>query len=169
MKHLTLFQLTETIADTVADIIDADLDGEDTTDLHDSLAALYKTRSAKYEGYVHVIKNTENAAEACKAEAAAFTARAKALENLSRYLKTTLRDDLHQHGEKSVAAGNFRIARQKGQPRVVVRIDASELPADYQRVRVEADKTALKTALKAGETVDGVELETTEHIRIRVK
>ena len=170
MKHLTLFELTDAITDIIDDIVDALM--ADDTDLVDSLLdeldSLYGARSEKHEGYIHVIKNAETASAACKAQANAFYARAKALENLSRRLKDTLLADLHQHGETRTDAGNFKIARQNGQPRVVVHVEASELPQDYQRVTIEADKTALKDALKHGETIDGVELESTEHIRIRV-
>ena len=171
MKHLTLFQLTAEITDIVDDIVDADITGEtaELDALHGELAALYDARSEKHEGYVHVIKNAEAAAEACKAEAEAFTARARALSNLAKSLKETLLLDLHLHGEKRTDAGNFKIARQNGQKRVVVRIDPAELPADYQRITIDANKTALKRALTDGEAIEGVELESTEHIRIRVK
>ena len=171
MKHLTLFQLTAEITDLVDDIVDAEIAGDVDQQhaLYDELASLYGKRSEKHEGYVHVIKNAEAAADACQAEAAAFTARARALANLAKSLKETLLLDLHQHGEKRTDAGNFKIARQNGQKRVVVRIDPAELPADYQRITIEANKTALKRALTDGEAIDGVELESTDHIRIRVK
>ena len=171
MKHFTLFQLTDAILDIVDDIVDASIAGdeEELNALYDELSTHYGKRAEKHEGYVHVIKNAEATAKACKAQAAAFYARAKALENLSRRLKDTLRADLEQHGETRTTAGNFKVARQNGQPRVVLSIEASELPTDYQRVTIEADKTALKDALKSGEVVDGVALEDTEHLRIRVK
>lgn len=172
MKHLTLFELTPAIMDIVDDIVDAILAGdtEDVETLFEALATHYGARAEKHEGYIHVIKNAETASAACKAEANAFYARAKALENLSRRLKETLRADLEQHGEKSTDAGNFRLARQNGTPRVIVSIDAADLPVDFQRVTIEADKMALKDALKNGNrAIDGVELEPTEHVRIRVK
>ena len=171
MKHLTLFQLTAEITDIVDDIIDAAIAGDISQQhaLYDELAALYDARSEKHEGYVHVIKNAEAAAEACQAEADRFLARARALVNLAKYLKETLWLDLYQHGEKRTEAGNFKIARQNGQKRVVVRIPAEELPADYQRITIQADKNALKDALKDGTEIDGVQLESTEHIRIRLK
>lgn len=168
----TLFQLTARIADKVNDILDAVFDRYDTETidgLYAELDALYETRSEKLESYVHVVKNAEAAAKACKDEANAFYAKSKAYENLSRRLKDTLLHDLKHHGEKSATAGSFKIARQKSPPRVVVRIPASDLPTEYQRVTIEADKTALKHALKANGGIDGVQLEDSEHIRIRVK
>ena len=41
---------------------------------------------------------------------------------------------------------------------VIVDAPAEELPAEFARVKVEANKTALKAALKAGEQIDGCTL-----------
>lgn len=171
MKHLTLFQLTDTITNIVDDIVDAELAGDtDEVDaLFSELDTHYDARSEKHEGYIHVIKNAENAAEACKTEAETFAKRATALKNLSGRLKETLRADLEKHGETHTTAGRFKIARQNGQARVVILVDPSDLPSEFQRVTVEPDKSALKDALKTGDVVEGVELEPTEHVRIRVK
>ena len=170
MSRLTLFELTDTIMTIIDDIVEADLAGdtEELDSLYDELDTHYIARSEKHEGYVHVIKNAEAAVDACKAEAASFTARAKALEALSRQLKENLRIDLEEHGEKTATAGKFKITRQNGTQRVVLSIEPSELPTDYQRVTIEANKTELKNALKNGTAIDGVELEDTEHVRIRV-
>ena len=171
MRHLTLFQLTAEIAELVDDIVDADLakDPDELDALHGELAALYDARTEKHEGYVHVIKNAEAAAEACKAEAHLFFARATALQNLAKRLKETLRADLEYHDEKSITTGAFKIARQNGQKKVVVRVAPADLPAEYQRVTIEADKPALKGALRDGTEIDGVELQSTEQLRIRAK
>lgn len=171
MNHFTLFQLTDTAHEIVQDLIDAQIKGDthEVEALIQELNNLYKARTEKHEAYVHVIKNAEATAHACKAEADAFIVRARALDNLSKRLKSILLADLHQHSEKTAPAGKFKIARQAGQPRVVVHVEVSQLPDDYQRITIEADKTALKDALKAGDVIDGVELEDTEHIRIRVR
>ncbi len=42
-----------------------------------------------------------------------------------------------------------------------------KLPPEYQRVKVEANLSAIKTALKSGETVAGAELESKQHIQIK--
>lgn len=172
MKHLTLFQLTADIADLIDDIIEAMICGDTqlVDALMETLASLYDARDAKHEGYVHVIKNAEAAAEACYKEANAFYARNKALKGLATRLKDTLMADLHQHGENSTTAGKFKIARQKNsQPSVILNIDAEALPTEFQRLTIEADKTALKDALENGTEIDGVSLETGEHLRIRIK
>ena len=171
MSSLTLFELTDEILATIDEIVDAEIerDPELLDTLYAELDGLYGARTEKHEGYVHVIKNAEAAVDACKAEAARFTARAQALHALSHRLKETLRMDLAEHGEKTAEAGKFKITRQNGTQRVVVSVDPAELPEGYQRVSIEADKTELKKALKHGEEISGVELESTEHVRIRVK
>ena len=171
MKHLTLFELTDAIGDIVDDIVDAILTGdtEAVESLFDELDSLYEAREAKHEGYIHVIKNAEAAAEACYKEANAFYARNKALKGLATRLKDTLLADLHQHGETRTTAGKFKIARQKNsQPSVILNIASEALPTEYQRISIEANKEALKDALKNGREIDGVSLETGEHLRIRV-
>ena len=169
MKHLTLFQLTATITDIIDDIVDAEIAGETDENLFDELDSHYGARADKIEGYIHVIKNTTAAATNCRAEAEGFAKRAKALENLAKRLKETLHADLIKNNELTTTAGNFRIARHTGQPSVVLLVDASDLPTDYQRVKIEADKTELKNALKRGEIINGVELRETEHVRIKVR
>ena len=172
MRHLNIFELRAEIEQIIDEIVDAELAG-DTSEvdaLYAELDQLYDARSAKHEGYVHVIKNTLNAAQGCKAEADFFSKRANALINLAKRLKDTLHDDLREHGEESVTAGKFKIARQKNsQPTVNVRVPVTDLPTEYQNVTIEADKTALKLAIKTGEEIDGVDLEFGEHVRIRTK
>ena len=172
MKNLTIFQLQAEIGEIIDDIVDAEIAGdtEAVDALHAKLDTLYKSRSIKHEGYVHVIKNAINTAKGCKAEADFFAKRATALNNLAKRLKRNLLDDLVHHGEASVKAGKYRISRQKNsQPTVTIRIPDEDLPAVYQNVTIEADKTALKKALQNGEEIDGVDMETGEHVRIRAK
>ena len=168
----TLFDITHEIKAVLRDIEDADIagDADEVEALHAELEALYDTRDSKHEGYVHVIKNSVASAEGHQAVSDEFGARARALTNLAKRLKERLLDDMEQHDESVVNAGIFKIARQRNsQPSLVLSIEAEELPSEYQKVTVEADNPVLKEALKAGEKIDGAELEDGEHIRIRVK
>ena len=167
----TLFDLSDAIQAIISEIIDAEIAGdeEQVEALIEELDALHGVRNQKYEAYVHVIKNSEITSKACRAEADAFTKRARALENLAKRLKGNLLYDLQAHGDDVVNAGKFKIARQSGQKSVVVNIEAYDLPEEFQRVTIEVDKSALKEALNRGEEIDGAELEDTEHVRIRVR
>ena len=142
----------------IRNIIDAQIAGdeEEIRVLMEKLDTLYSERSEKHQGYIHVIKNAE-------AEAKALRARVKALSKLAKLLRGTLLDDMRQHGETQTNAGGFRLRRQNG-ARVVLHTDAGELPEEYQRIM--ADKNALRRALRTGKAIEGVELETTEYVKI---
>ena len=172
MKHLTLFQLRDEIAELVDEIVDAEIAGD--TELVNALLAelanLYEAREAKHEGYVHVIKNAEAAADACYKEANAFYTRNKALKGLATRLKDILMYELKADDARSITAGTFKVARQRNsQPSVIMNIEAEALPTEFQRITIEADKEVIKDALSNGTEIDGVSLVTGEHIRIRVK
>lgn len=166
MNTFTHVEPIDTVEAIIRDIIDAQIVGDEDKiqaliqALMEKLDTLYSERSEKHEGYIHVIRNAQ-------AEVEALRTRTRAMTNLAEQLKGRLLDDMIQHGETQANAGKFRLRRQNGPPRVVVHIDAVELPEEYQYIT--ADKNALRRALRAGETIEGVELEPTEHIRIRVK
>ena len=151
MNTFTPFEITDTLEVIRRDIIDAQIAGDEDEiqALMEKLDALYSERSEKHEDYIHVIKNAEM--------------EAKALNTLAKLLRGTLLDDMIQHGEKQNNVGKFRLSRRNG-ARVVLHIDAGDLPEAYQRIT--ADKNALRRALSGGEVIEGVELEPTEHVRI---
>ena len=151
MNTFRPFEITDTLEVIRRDIIDAQIAGDDDEiqALMEKLDALYSERSEKHEDYIHVIKNAEM--------------EAKALNTLAKLLRGTLLDDMIQHGEKQNNVGKFRLSRRNG-ARVVLHIDAGELPEAYRRIT--ADTTALRRALSGGEVIEGVELEPTEHVRI---
>ena len=166
MNTFTPFEITDTLEVIRRDIIDAQIAGDEDEiqALMEKLDALYSERSEKHEDYIHVIRNAEMEAQALQEEVKALRTRASALTNLAKQLKETLLDDMIQHGEKQTKAGKFRLRRQNGPPRVVLHIDAVDLPEVYWRIT--ADKNALRRALSGGEVIEGVELEPTEHVRI---
>ena len=166
----SIFEISRIIEELVTDIVNAELAGETdiVEDLHSVLDELHMARNEKHESYVHVIKNAGNAADGLKAQIAEFRKKVTALENLQKRLKETLIGDLQRHDEQSVTAGNFKIARQT-RDSVTVHIEAEQLPEEYQRVKVEADKTEIKLAMRRGDIIDGVELTETEHLRISLK
>lgn len=168
----TLFGLTDEIKAIVANIVEADVadDEDEVQALIAELDELYDAKEAKRQGYVYVIKNSLAAAVNNKGVAEDFDARAKAHTNLAKRLKERLLFDMQQNDEQAVPAGEFKIARQRNsQPSVILDIEPEDLPRDYQKVTVEADKDALKRAINRGETIVGVDLETGEHVRFYIK
>ena len=165
----SIFDISRAIRDIITDIVEAEIAGdtEEVEALFEALEGMHATRSEKHVSYIHVIKNAENAADGSRAQAEEHRKRAAARENLSKRLKKVLIGDLSHHGEESVIAGDFKLER-KSTDSVKLHIDAEDLPVEYQRVKIEADKPELKRALKNKEKIDGVELEKTEHIQIKV-
>lgn len=153
---------SDTPETAIDDIIDAHIAGDedDIQALMEKLDTLYSERSEKHEGYICFIRNAQE-------EAKKLRTRARALSKLAKQLRGTLLDDMRQHGEKQTNAGKFRLSLRNGPPRVVLHIDAVELPEKYWRIM--ADTTALSRALSTGEAIQGVELERNEHIAITVK
>ena len=168
MSKLTLFQLSRTLESLVDEILSAEESGEDCDDLYALLDEIEAGHGRKIQSYIHVIKNAEATAKACKEEASRFSQRARACGNLVQRLKGTLLDDLNSRGHTQAHAGHFSIKRGETE-RVEVSIDPADLPQEYQRVSIDANKTELKRALKRGERIKGAELAKAEHLRIRVK
>jgi hypothetical protein len=46
-------------------------------------------------------------------------------------------------------------------------LDVSTLPTEYQKIKIEADKTAIKKALEAGEKIDGCVLVEKDNVIIK--
>jgi len=140
--------------------------GEISDDSYSVIEQLEMERDAKIENIGCWIKNLEADAAAIKAEAKAMSDRAKAAEKKAEGLRGYLAAVLA--GEKWNSP-KVAISWRKS---VAVEIDEAELPElpeQYVRrkVSVEADKTAIKEALKAGEQIEGCRLVERQNISIK--
>lgn len=116
----------------------------------------------KCENLCLYIKNLKAELEAVKGEKKAFDYRAKVLQNKINNSLDYLQSNLG--GEK------FETPRAKVQYRkteTVVCDNPIDLEGRFQRVKVEADKNAIKDAIKSGEDVRGAHLE--EGVSISIK
>ena len=140
--------------------------GELTCDL-EQLEALSMAREEKLENLALYVKNTEAEAKAIREEEKALAERRRSLENRSERARTFLEDQLG--GEK------FQTARVAISYR---RSEAVELAPSFMEwareqdrfLRYkdpEADKTAIKAALKAGEEIPGATLETRVSMQLK--
>lgn len=140
--------------------------GEISEDDYAAIEQLEMERDAKIENIGCWIKNLEADAAAIKAEAKAMSDRAKAAEKKAEGLRGYLAAVLA--GEKW-SSPKVAISWRKS---VAVEIDDAELPElpeQYirRKVSVEADKTAIKDALKAGEVIEGCRLVERQNISIK--
>ena len=115
---------------------------------------LQMERDAKIENVALWIKELKAEAEALKAEKLAFAERQKVAENKMESLKKWLAYALDGQAFKTVRAS---VTFRKSQAVEVA--DIWKLDENYLRYKEpEADKTAIKEALKAGQTVAGATL-----------
>lgn len=129
----------------------------------DRFEELELERDAKIENICLWIKNLKAEAEALKAEKDVFAARQKAAENRMESLKRYISGYLD--GAKFESA-KVKVSYRKSESIEIE--DVHKLPEEYLRYKEpEADKTALKAALKAGVQIDGVGIVVNQNIQIK--
>lgn len=117
--------------------------------------ALKLERDTKVENLACYIKNKRSDAEAIYAEIDALSRRAAALKNEAARCEAYLAGVLY--GEKFETA-RCKISWRKSEVCNVLSLE--EIPDEFKRtkVTVDADKTAIKKAIKAGTVVPGAEV-----------
>lgn len=143
---MTIFQIDEAILSCI-DEETGEVDAE-------KLEELTLQREQKIENVACWIKNLTSDIKALKDEKKALDERIKAKENRAESLKKYLESILKgQKFETPKCAVSFRKTQS------VNISDFTALPAEFLRFKpAEADKTAIKNAIKAGEPVSGAEL-----------
>ena len=148
--------LAVVIADTMENLnaqLD-DLTPDNTTDSRESI--------------VRTIRSADATVTSLKAQAKAILAAAADYEALSAMLKDDIVADMQENDVKTEVHGDFKLTRCKSPATVDVDIAPEDLPEDYQRITVSADKRGLTKALKQGVSIEGVHLKQGEHLRIGI-
>ena len=144
---MTLYQIDQAILGCI------DLETGEIID-KEMLDQLEMDREAKIENVACWIKELKAEAEALKAEKMAFAKRQQVAENKMESLKNWLAYALNGQAYESTRAS---VSFRKSQ--VVEVADIWKLDENYLRYKEpEADKTAIKEVLKAGQTVAGATL-----------
>lgn len=125
------------------------------TDL-EALAALEMEEAKKISDIACLIKNSEAAAKAHKEEKQAQEAKQKIEENRAKRLKEFLAGYLN--GAKFKDERVSISYRKSTSTEIDETMDLSRLPDEFKKVTVEANKTAIKEALQAGEVIEGCRL-----------
>ena len=154
---MTLYELDKSLRDFELEV---DEDGVITN--IDALEELEMARDAKVENVALFIKNLRAEADAIAAEVKILTQRKKVVENKAKSLTEYLKNSLA--GEKFKTA---RVAITYRKSERVICDYPDELEHRFQKVKVEADKTAIKAALKAGEHVAGARIEEVQNMVLK--
>ena len=165
---MTGYDLIRSAAGIVADL-DAP-EGADASTLDERLAAWIEASDDKHGAYYAVSKRLELEAEECSQLMAAMKKRAAYLAAQQARVKALASELLLAREaigeEPKVSTPMFRAWLVKTES-VSVPEDVNMLPEQYRRVKVtvEPDKTAIKAAIKSGESVPGAFIVETRGIR----
>jgi uncharacterized coiled-coil DUF342 family protein len=127
----------------------------DEQSFRDTWEALELERADKIENVLSYVKDLRLKASGCKAEADNLAQRAKVYSNRADSLMNYLQLQLSERER-------YESARHKLTWRSTTSVEVScephELPEQFQRVTLGADKKALKEALESGVSIAGVEI-----------
>lgn len=130
---------------------------------YEAFAELQMERNQKIENIVLWIKNLVAEAAALKAEKDSFAEREKTAKNKAESLKKYLDTILQGQALKTT---KFAVSYRKSEQTVID--DLSAIPAEFlKEVQPEADKTAIKAAIKAGAEIAGAHIEEKMNISIK--
>jgi len=130
--------------------------GELTPELEQALIINKTELQSKSIAYFEIIGGKESLVERAKAERDRCNAIIKREENIINYLKSRLLDAVNIFGP--FECGLVKFGSRKSEQIIVD--DVNELPKEYKTIKVTetANKAELKRAIKAGESITGVEL-----------
>lgn len=134
----------------------------------DTLLALDSDLENKLIAYGYVIKNTEADINAIDEEIKRLTERKKRHSKLVSTLSNNMLTAMLVNGKTEIKDAVLPIKLKNNPPSVIVDCAIDKLPSEFVRTKTttEADKTALKEAIKAGAIFDGVRLESKKSIKI---
>lgn len=133
--------------------------------INDTLELLQCSIEEKVENTAKYIKNVESDIEGIKAEINRLTALKKQKERNTEWLKTNIEYALKTKGIDKLEVGTFKCGYRKSESVEVD--DLKSIPSDYIKTEIKPDKTAIKKALKAGEEINGVHIQTNMNFYIK--
>lgn len=154
-EHLQLMQQIE------------DNEGELTPELSAQLDLTKDEFETKAVSYGYLMKSINNDNVTIKCEIDRLSALLKSKERLEDELKFRLTGAMIRLGYEKVTKDNLTLSLRKSE---VVYIDADAvIPKEFQstKISVTPDKTALKSAIKGGRTIEGVRIIENQNLQIK--
>jgi len=161
----TLYELSTAFQDLLNTLTDPEIqfDDEARENLVNALNGIKMDIHAKAENMTKIIRDLEGQADMVDVEIKRLQARKQALSNKAEFLRDIIKGTIDK-----INSSLFSIALSKPKAgAVIINIPVEELPQEYQKVTIIADKTALKNDLKDGVVIDGVEIEMNRTLSIR--
>jgi len=159
MEKISLYQLTDAYQ-KLSDYI------EDDTELDQYLGSLNEQIENKVDSIVKFRQELLVTSEAIDSEIKRLTDLKKKRERLAERLKENISRSMLEHNIEKLDTGLFKLSFLKGES---VLADDTQLDEKYivTKITKQADKVAIKKALKAGEEVSGASLELKQNLQIK--
>lgn len=123
---------------------------------------LGEERDRKLDGYAALISEMTARAEVRKAEGRRLMELAATDENRAKLLKERLKSFFQLHDLKTINTDRYRLSLAKNGGKAPLILDDSipvtQLPERFQKVSIDADTTAIREALDAGESLEWARL-----------
>ena len=142
-----------------------DENGELNQELVNALEVSQANLQAKGVDIGYVIKSFDDEIELYDKEIKRLTERKQQLKNAQERVKNNLKNAMQEFGIVEIKGQTLKINFRKSESVEIDNIDA--LDDKFKRVKVEADKTAIKQAIKNGEEVKGARLVENRNLQIR--
>jgi len=160
---MKLYELPESLA-ILDDLVDQGGIEEET--LQSALDSLGTQVEAKMEGIARLVRNWESEADAVDAEVRRLRDRSASLKKEARRLRDYALGCLRAANQRKVKLPIVTVWVGTSKS-VQVTVEPEALPRAYQRITVSVNKTALKKALEAGETIEGAGIVESEYLAMR--
>jgi len=162
---LTIYQIEQSYNQLAEQLLDND--GELTPELAEQLAITEEQLQNKSVAYSFVIKQMDADIDTIDAEIKRLQAAKKQREKASEYLKERIKHAMELFSIEEIKTPLVKINFRKSESVWVD--DVNALPADYKVVKVteQADKAAIKEAIKNGADIIGCRVVTNHNLQIR--
>lgn len=162
---LTIYQIEQNYNQLAEELIDNG--GELTPELEEQLAITEEQLQNKSVAYSFVIKQMDADIETIDAEIKRLQAAKKQREKASEYLKERIKHAMELFSIDEIKTPLVKINFRKSETVEVE--DVNKLPAPYKVVKVteQADKAAIKAALKEGHDIIGCSIATHKNLQIK--
>ena len=160
----SIYELNKDYAELSA-MLEAAETEEEIQAIQDTLEMLDCSIEEKIENTAMYMVNVESDIQGLKAEIDRLTKIKKAKENAVERLKNNVEYAMKQKGFDALTVGTFKCGYRKSESVEITNLDV--IPADFTKVEIKADKTAIKKALKAGEVIEGAEIKVNQNFYIK--
>jgi hypothetical protein len=148
-------------------LMDSDFDEQTIADTLEGAAGELEVKATNVAMFV---RNLEASAEQIKLAEKAMAERRKSIENKAESIKRYLKDNMQRTGITKIECPYFALSIKKNPPSVIID-DPAAIPTKFMVTPPAPppapDKAAIKSALQAGEVVEGAHIEQGERLEIK--